>query len=142
MSETTPVYSVVGTSQPGGDAHLDVFGVSLSIDAGAQRDLVRPGPAELLCGALAACVLKNVERFSTTLPFAYQAARVTVQAERQDSPPRFTRFTYRLELVTDEPPRRLALLQRNIEKFGTVSGTLGLAAEVVGELVAVEALDV
>ena len=46
-----------------------------------------------------------------------------------------------LELVTDEPPRRLALLQRNIEKFGTVSGTLGLAAEVVGELVAVEALN-
>ncbi|MCK6513549.1 OsmC family protein [Myxococcota bacterium] len=136
------VYSVVGVSQPGGEAQLNVFGASLAIDAGAQRDLVRPGPAELLCGALAACVLKNVERFSTTLPFAYRAARVTVQAERQDSPPRFTRFTYSLELVTDEPPRRLALLQRNIEKFGTVSGTLGLAAEVVGELVAVEALDV
>ena len=98
--------------------------------------------ADLLVTAFAACVLKNVERFSTTLPFAYRAARVTVQAERQDSPPRFTRFTYRLELVTDEPPRRLALLQRNIEKFGTVSGTLGLAAEVVGELVAVEAIHV
>ena len=136
------LYSVVGVSQPGGEAQLNVFGASLAIDAGAQRDLVRPGPAELLCGALAACVLKNVERFSQTLPFTYRAARVTVSAERQDSPPRFIRFTYRLELVTDEPPRRMALLQRNIEKFGTVSGSLGLAAEVVGELVAVEALDV
>ncbi|MCK6522835.1 OsmC family protein [Myxococcota bacterium] len=139
--EAAPVYSVVGRSSPGGEAELDLFGVSLAIDAGAQRDLVRPGPAELLCGALAACLLKNVERFSTTLPFVYRAARVTVQAERQDSPPRFTRFTYRLELVTDEPERRVSLLQRNIERFGTVSGTLGQAAEVVGEVVAVEALN-
>lgn len=117
-----------------------MFGRALRVDAAADRDLAHPGPAELLCGALAACLLKNVERFSQMLPFQYDGARVHVAAERQDSPPRFTRFTYRLELVTDEPERRVELLHKNVRKFGTVSGTLGLAAEVVGELIVVEAL--
>lgn len=134
-------YEVTGTSQPGGQARIDVFGSTLRIDAAADRDLVHPGPAELLCGALAACLLKNVERFSQMLPFQYEGARVHVGAERQESPPRFTRFTYRLELVTDEPERRVALLHKNIRKYGTVTGTLGLAAEVVGALVVVESID-
>lgn len=64
-----------------------------------------------------------------------------VVAERQDSPPRFTRFTYRLELVTDEAPRRVDLLHRNVRDFGTVGGTLGSAAEVVGDLIVVESND-
>lgn len=103
----------------------------------------RPGgEAELLCGALAACLLKNVERFSQMLPFRYDGARVRVTAERQESPPRFTRFTYRLEVATDEPLRRVELLHQDVRKFGTVSGTLARVAEVEGERVAVESLDV
>jgi uncharacterized OsmC-like protein len=134
-------YEVTASSQPGGSASLYLFGQPLRVDAGASRDLVHPGPAALLCGALAACLLKNVERFSQMLPFRYESARVVVRAERQDSPPRFTRFTYRLELVTDEPERRVELLHRNVRKFGTVSGTLGEAAEVTGDLIVVESLD-
>jgi uncharacterized OsmC-like protein len=135
-------YTVTATSGPGGAGQVQVFGRALRFDGGAERDLVHPGPAELLCAALAACVLKNVERFSGMLSFQYEAARVSVEAERQDAPPRFTRFTYRLELVTREPPRRVELLHKNVRQFGTVSGTLGLAAEVVGEIVVVESLDV
>lgn len=134
-------YQVTATSHAGGAAELDVFGRLLRVDAGASRDMVHPGPAELLCGALAACLLKNVERFSHMLPFQYDDARVVVRAERQDSPPRFTRFTYQLELVTGEPQRRVELLHRNVRKFGTVSGTLGLAAEVVGDIVVVASID-
>lgn len=63
-----------------------------------------------------------------------------VEATRQDAPPRFTHFTYRLELVTDEPARRVELLHQNVRKFGTVSSTLGLAAEVTGEIVVVSQL--
>lgn len=134
-------YAVTATSAPGGEGHVAVFGRDLRFDSGADRDLTHPGPAELLCAALAACLLKNVERFSGIQPFRYDAARVRVEATRQDSPPRFTRFTYRIEVVTDEPPRRVELLHRNVRQFGTVSSTLGLAAEVVGDLVAVESLD-
>ena len=134
-------YDVSATSRPGGSATLEVFERALRFDASAERDRIYPGPAELLCGALAACILKNVERFSQVLPFRYEGARVHVVAERQDSPPRFTRFTYRLELVTDEAPRRVDLLHRNVRKYGAVSGTLGEAAELVGELVVVASID-
>ena len=134
-------YSVSATSRLGGEAEAIAFGQRIPFDARADRDLVHPGPAELLCAALAACLLKNVERFSQLLPFSYEAARVVVEAERQDKPPRFTRFTYRLEVVTHEPVRRVELLHKNVRRFGTVSGTLDLAAEVTGELLAVASID-
>ena len=134
-------YSVTATSHPGGTAQAVAFDQRIPFDAGASRDLVHAGPAELLCASLAACLLKNVERFSQMLPFRYEAARVVVEAERQDKPPRFTRFTYELQLVTDEAPRRVDLLHRNVRQHGTVSSTLGLAAPVTGELVVVASLD-
>jgi uncharacterized OsmC-like protein len=134
-------YSVTATSQPGGEAKIDIFERSLAFDAGSERDLINPGPAELLCAALAACLLKNIERYAHILPFRYEAARVRVEAERQAAPPRFTRFIYHLEVVTDEAPRRVELLHKNVRRFGTVSGTLSMAAEVTGELVAVASLD-
>ena len=62
-------YSATAASKPGGEAHVDVFDRSLRFDAGAERDLVHPGPAELLCAALAACLLKNTERYSHILRF-------------------------------------------------------------------------
>lgn len=95
-----------------------------------------PGPAELLASAFAACLLKNVERFSEILPFRQSGARVRVTVERQDSPPRFTRLTYELRVATDEDPRRVELLHRNLRNHGTVFNTLASACEVTGELVA------
>ena len=76
----TTTYSVRATSAPGGAGELSVFGSSLRFDAASERDGVHPGPAELLCAALAACLLKNVERFSSILPFRYSAAAVRVEA--------------------------------------------------------------
>jgi uncharacterized OsmC-like protein len=96
-----------------------------------------PGPAELLCSALAACLLKNVERFSEILPFSQQGASVRVTAERRESPPMFTEMRYELRLITDEPPNRVSLLQRNLAKHGTVYNTLAEVCEIEGEVLAV-----
>lgn len=104
--------------------------VSFDTSPGQSEDL--PGPAELLAMAFAACVLKNVERFSGLLPFRYESARVRVVAERQESPPRFTKVHYELHLQTTEPPERVELLHRNLAKFGTVYNTLAAACEVTG----------
>jgi uncharacterized OsmC-like protein len=93
-----------------------------------------PGPAELLGAAFAACLLKNVERFSGILPFRHSGASVHVELERQDSPPRFTRITYDLRVVTDEDERRVRLLHHNLRKHGTVFNTLAAVCEVSGEL--------
>jgi uncharacterized OsmC-like protein len=101
---------------------------------GQSPDL--PGPAELLASAFAACLLKNVERYSEMLPFRQSGARVRVEVERQDAPPRFTRLTYVLHVATDEDERRVALLHHNLKRYGTVFNTLAAACEVSGELIA------
>jgi uncharacterized OsmC-like protein len=88
--------------------------------------------------AFAACLLKNVERFSRLLPFEYQDAAVQVRGERQEHPPRFTQIHYMLRLVTNEPPNRVELLHRNLAKFGTVYNTLAAGAQVQGQILAQE----
>lgn len=103
----------------------------------AQGDEL-PGPAELLALAFAACLLKNVERFSELLPFEYSGARVRVTAERQQTPPRFTSIHYELYVETSEPAARVELLHQNLAKFGTVYNTLASACEVSGVVIAEE----
>lgn len=107
--------------------------IAFDSSPGAGDEL--PGPAELLASAFAACLLKNVERFSEILPFRQSGARVSVTVEREDSPPRFARITYVLHVATDEDARRVELLHRNLRTHGTVFNTLASACEITGELV-------
>lgn len=129
-------YEARGHVAPGGDGALETHGAAFAFDATAGRRDDLPGPADLLCAALAACLLKNVERFAGILPFAYASATVTVRAEREDAPPRMARFRYRVEIVTDEPAQRVDLLHRNLRKYGTITNTLAAAADLDGEMVA------
>ena len=108
----------------------------IAFDSSPAQGEELPGPAELLGAAFAACLLKNVERFSGILPFRQSGASVRVELERQDAPARFTRIRYELRVTTDEDERRLALLHRNLQKHGTVFNTLAAACEIEGELIA------
>jgi uncharacterized OsmC-like protein len=101
---------------------------------GVSPDL--PGPAELLAMAFAACVLKNLSRYSELLPFSQQGASIQVTADRQQSPPKMTRINYVLRLKTDESEHRIELLHKNIAKFGTIYNTLAEVCEISGEIVA------
>lgn len=129
-------YRVHGVSQPGGHGRIRCNDTDVKADTGSFSDGIRPGPAELLCASLAACLLKNIERYSEILPFEYKTATIEVEAERQDTPPKMTRMRYRIEIVTDEPRRRVDLLHKNIRKFGTITNTLAAACELTGEMVA------
>ena len=133
---TTQSYRVHGVSRPGGHGKIRCNTADIKADTGSISDGFRPGPAELLCASLAACLLKNIERYSEMLPFQYDVASVEVEAERQDSPPQMTRMHYRIEIATDEPDHRVELLHRNIRKFGTITNTLAAACELTGEMVA------
>ena len=95
-----------------------------------------PGPAELLILAFAACLLKNVERFSHLLSFDYDGASVSIEAERQDTPPRFTTIRYEMRVATTESEHRVELLHRNLRRFGTVYNTLATTCDVDGTIVA------
>lgn len=91
-------------------------------------------PAELLLGALAACILKGAERVLPALKFEMRGMEVTLHARRQDSPPRLLGIDYAITVDTDEPDRRIELLHANIRKYGTISNTLALAIPVNGTI--------
>ncbi len=134
--DTTQTYRVHGVSRPGGHGKIRCNTTDIKADTGSISDGYRPGPAELLCASLAACLLKNIERYSELLPFQYEVATVEVEAERQDAPPQMTVMRYHIEIATDEPAHRVDLLHRNIRKYGTITNTLAAAVEMTGEVIA------
>lgn len=130
-------YQVTAVTNGDGTATIAVKHTTIQIDSSPVQGDELPGPADLLTAALAACVLKNVERFGQTLHLDWRGARITVESERQDAPAKITRIHYRLEIDTDEPDHRLDLLHRNIGKYGTITNTLAAACDVTGEIIAV-----
>ena len=91
-------------------------------------------PAELLLAALAACMLKGIERVVPILKFELRGVEVRVHGVRQDVPPRMESITYQIEVDTDEPEHRLALLHENVRKYGTVFNTVAPGADLSGLL--------
>lgn len=127
-------YQALASISPGGAAHLELEAGGLDFDGSALGNPRLPGPADLLAAALAACLAKNLERFSKILSFDYQFGRVTVRLEQQDAPARIVRAAYLVEVATDEPDSRLQLLHRNLRRYGTITNTLAAACEPSGEL--------
>jgi hypothetical protein len=54
----------------------------IAFDSSPVQGPELPGPAELLAASFAACLLKNVERFSEILPFHQSGASVDVVIDR------------------------------------------------------------
>ncbi|HEY0994856.1 MAG TPA: OsmC family protein [Gemmatimonadaceae bacterium] len=106
--------------------------VSLDIDPSGRPDAFNP--AELLLTALAACLLKGIERVTPMLTFELRSAAVRVHGIRQDSPPRMLSVEYELAVDTDESDSRLDLLHRNLQKYGTVFNTLSRALDLTGTI--------
>jgi uncharacterized OsmC-like protein len=134
MGSQTLLYEVQAQLLGPGVAEVRAKQSRIAFDSSPQMGDELPGPAELLCGAFAACLLKNVERFSLLLKFEQHGASLTVTAEREQDPPRFTKIRYELSLITDESPQRIALLKRNLVKHGTVYNTLAQVCDIDGEV--------
>jgi uncharacterized OsmC-like protein len=131
-------YRITARARAGDPATAEAATSTIDLDTtwgGAPTGL--PGPAELLATAFAACLLKNLARARDLLGFDYEQAEVEVTARRQDSPPKFTEITYRLQVVTEEPPRRIELAHKNLRKYGTVYNTLAAVCDVHGEMLPV-----
>ena len=91
-------------------------------------------PAELLLAALAACMIKGVERVMPMLHFELRAVEVALHAVRQDAPPKIISIDYEIVVDTDEDDRRLELLHTNVRKYGTISNSIALATELKGTI--------
>ncbi len=127
-------YTIETESAHGGTATVAARATTIAFGGSATTGELLPGPADLLAAALAACILENVERFSVILPFRYQRARIQVEIERKEPPPRIVRARYALRILTDEPEHRLELPHRNILRFGTITNTLAAACELEGTI--------
>ena len=89
-------------------------------------------PAELLLAALAACMIKGIERVTPILHFDLRGVEIHLHGVRQDSPPKMVSVDYELIVDTDEDDRRLDLLHQNVRKYGTISNTVAAATKLEG----------
>ena len=91
-------------------------------------------PAELLLAAVAACMIKGIERVTPMLEFELTAVEVKLHGFRQDSPPKMTLIEYELIIDTQESDLRLDLLHKNVRKYGTISNTVADATRLEGTI--------
>lgn len=104
----------------------------LDTDVAGRRDAFNP--AELFLAAIAACMIKSIERVTPLLKFELRGVEVRLSALRQDAPPRILRVDYELIVDTDEDDARLDLLHRNVRKYGTISNTVAAAVALEGAI--------
>lgn len=97
-----------------------------------------PNPAELFLGSFASCILKNVERFSGMMKFAYSKANIEVTATRLENPPRMENIIYSLTIYSNDEKLNIDLLKKNIEKFGTIYNTVKLSCSISGTISTIE----
>lgn len=104
----------------------------LDTDVAGRKDAFNP--AELFLAAIAACMIKGIERVTPLLKFQLRGVEVRLSAIRQDAPPRILGVDYELIVDTDEDDSRLDLLHRNVRKFGTISNTVAAATVLEGAI--------
>lgn len=104
----------------------------LDTDLAGRRDAFNP--AELLLAALAACMLKGIERVTPILKFRLRGVEVKVHGVRRDVPPGMESIDYEILVDTDEDDRRLELLHENVRRYGTVFNTVAPGTQLSGTL--------
>ena len=91
-------------------------------------------PAELLLAAVAACILKNMERIAPMIHFDYRSVSIKLHGVRQDSPPKMLSIEYDIVVDSDANERKLKLMHDNIRKYGTVYNTVAPGTKLTGVL--------
>jgi uncharacterized OsmC-like protein len=117
----------------GSVAHCKDAEIVLDTDVKGRPDAFNP--AELFLAAIAACMIKGIERAIPMLKFDLRGVEVKLHGVRQDSPPKMISIDYALVVDTDESDRRLELLHTNVRKFGTISNTVAVATRLEGRIV-------
>jgi uncharacterized OsmC-like protein len=116
----------------GAEAQTKSATIALDTDLSGRPDAFNP--AELLLAAVAACMIKGIERVMPMLNFTLQGVEVKLHGLRQDSPPKMVKITYELIVDTDESDQRLDLLHKNVRKYGTISNTIAEATALEGTI--------
>ncbi len=116
----------------GSEATCKSASIALDTDLAGRVDAFNP--AELMIAALAACMLKSIERVTPILKFDLRGVEIRLNGVRQDVPPRMESIDYEIIIDSDESDHRLALLHDNIQKYGTVYNTIAPGTRLAGAL--------
>lgn len=127
-------YQIKASSISNQDAIVHIKESNIDFGTTARTAETLPNPAELFLGSFSACMLKNLERFSTMMRFTYSKAIVEVNASRLENPPRMDNIIYNLTIYSNDKKLNTALLKKNIEKFGTIYNTAKMACSISGTI--------
>lgn len=116
----------------GSRVHCKEAELIIDTDLKGRVDVLNP--AELLLAAVAACILKNMERVAPMIKLEYRGVSVKVHGVRQDSPPKMLSINYEIIVDSDENERKLELMHDNTRKYGTVYNTVAPGTELSGTL--------
>ncbi len=116
----------------GSEARTKDAVLSLDTDIKGRPDAFNP--AELFLAAIAACMIKGIERVAPMIRFEFRGVEVKLHGLRQDSPPLMQSVDYELIVDTDEDDHRLELLHTNVRKYGTISNTVAKATKLEGTI--------
>ncbi len=117
----------------GSEARCKSTALTLDTDLAGRNDAFNP--AELLLAAIAACIIKGIERLMPILKFELRGVEVRLEGVRQDAPPKMESVHYEIRIDTDESDHRLALLHENVKKYGTIFNTVAAGTQLNGTLV-------
>lgn len=127
-------YSIKATATKSKDAILIVKKTTIPFGTTEATATSLANPAELFLGSIAACILKNVERFSELLKFKYHKADITVKAIRAKRPPAMEKIEYELVIYSKDDNLNVTLLKKNVEKYGTIYNTVIRSCEITGTI--------
>ena len=131
-------YQIKASSISNMDAVVHIKQSNLDFGTTSKTAKTLPNPAELFLSSFAACILKNVERFSGMMKFTYTKATLEVNATRLENPPRMDNIVYDLTIYTHDNKLNSDLLKKNIEKFGTIYNTVKLSSSISGTIRTIE----
>ena len=127
-------YSIQAESVADNEGNIFIKESKIDFGTTPKAEETLPNPAELFLGAFASCILKNVERFTKLMQFNYEKAALSVKAARLEHPPRMEHLSYELLIYSQDEKLNLKLLQKNIEKFGTIFNTVKQSCSISGEI--------
>ncbi|MCL5129925.1 MULTISPECIES: OsmC family protein [unclassified Algibacter] len=127
-------YQIKASSISDEDAVIHIKESNIDFGTTPKTAKTLPNPAELFLGSFAACMLKNVERFSAMMKFTYTKTTLEVNATRLENPPRMDNLTYTLTIYSNDKKLNTDLLKKNIEKFGTIYNTVKMSCNISGTI--------
>lgn len=131
-------YHINASSISNQDAVVHIKQSDINFGTTSKSAETLANPAEIFLGSFASCILKNLERFSGMMKFAYSKATIEVNATRLENPPRMENIVYNLTIYSNDKKLNSELLKKNIEKFGTIYNTVKLSCSISGTINTIE----